>query len=258
MKEFKIGIIGLGMVGGVMKKYFELNDYQVLSKDLDHDQGVASADIIFVSVPTPYAEELKGYDLTAIKESLKSLPPGKLVVIKSTVQPGTTEALQKEFPELNLLFNPEFLTEATTDRDFNNPEKQIIGYTEKSKELAGQILDILPEAPYSKIMPAGEAELIKLATNAYMSLKVVYFNQIYDLCQAYDLDYDEVKEGVFADTRVGRSHGEIWHGGFRGFGGKCLPKDLNALIACATDSETVLLFDTVRKINEGLLKRKGS
>jgi len=249
----KIGIIGLGMVGGAIEKYYSGSDFEIIKKDLEFDEGINNADVIFISVPTPYSDELKGYNLDAIRENLKLIEDGKVVVIKSTVTPGTTDMFQKEFPNLNILFNPEFLTEATTDVDFNNPDRQIIGYTENSKEFAQEVLDILPKAEFNKIMPAKEAELIKLAGNAFMSMKVVYYNQLYDICESNGIDYDIVKEGVGADRRIGKSHSDVWYGGRRGFGGKCLPKDINALISYTKENEGEL-FKIIKEINDKLCK----
>lgn len=250
MEITKIGIIGLGMVGGALDRYFSKKPYQIFRKDVDSDEGVNNADVIFISVPTPYDQDRNGYNLDAIYENLKEIEDSKIVVIKSTVTPGTTEQIQKDFPQLFVLFNPEFLTEHTADNDFEKPDRQIVGYTNKSQEYAQEILDILPQAPFSKLMSASEAEMVKIASNAFMSMKVIYYNQIYDICEQHGLSYDDVKEGVTADWRIGRSHSDVFHGGSRGFGGKCLPKDLNALIAYAQGHET--LFSTIKEINSKL------
>ncbi len=251
--HLKIGIVGFGMVGGAVYKYFEKLGNPIFRKDLDIDENVNQADIIFIAVPTPYDEKLNGYDLETVRSSLAALEEGKLVVLKSTIQPGTTQMLQDEFPKLKLLFNPEFLTEHTADNDFEKPDRQIVGYTEQSQDDAHMVMELLPDAPYKKVLRAQEAEMIKLATNAYMSMKVVYFNQIFDICEKNGIDYDSVREGVNSDWRIGNSHSDVWHGGFRGFAGKCLPKDMNALIAFAEKSGDGELFKKVREINETLV-----
>lgn len=79
-------------------------------------------------------------------------------------------------------------------------------------------------------MPARAAELAKLATNAHLALRVIWAEQLYDLCMVVGVDYEIVREAVAADPRIGASHLQVWHGGYRGYGGACLPKDVPALI----------------------------
>lgn len=218
-------------MGQAMKRYF----FEAKIYDKYHSQDsleeVINRDIIFICVPTPYAAEA-GFDLTEMNNvfnDLKSVK-NKIVVIKSTVLPGTTANYQIQRPDLKILFNPEFLTEATAAEDFLYPDKQIVGYTEKSQDIAEEILRILPEAPYKKIMPAKEAEMVKYMINSYYAVKVIFANQIYDICRAGGIDYNLVKEAFIADKRVVDSHLDILHKGYRGFGGKCLRKDIYSLI----------------------------
>lgn len=124
-----IGIIGVGMVGGAMYRvYPDAIPYDIV-KYPKNKKKVSQADIIFVCVPTPHTEG--GFDLSHVKETLENIEGEKIVVIKSTVLPGTTEQLQKEHPQHKLLFNPEFLTEETADQDFRYPDRQVVGYTKK-------------------------------------------------------------------------------------------------------------------------------
>jgi nucleotide sugar dehydrogenase len=155
------------------------------------------------------------------------------------------------------LFNPEFLTELTADQDMCYPDRQIIGYTKESYNAAGDILQILPLAPFERIMPATEAEMVKYYGNTWFATKVIFANQLYDLCQKLGIDYDRVMEAAAADKRIGRSHLEVWHKGYRGFGGKCLPKDLKAFIQLADEKAVDLkLHKTVDAINDELLRQQ--
>jgi UDPglucose 6-dehydrogenase len=178
----------------------------------------------------------------------------KIVVIRSTVIPGTTENYQQKYPNLKVLFNPEFLTDATANKDYAKPDKQIIGYTTASQGAAAQeVLDLLPDAPYKKAMPAKEAEMVKYMVNSYYATKVTFANQIYDICQAAGIDYETVKEGFKADKRVIDSHLEIFHKGYRGFGGKCLRKDLYSLIDFAKKKGAEpKLLEAAKEINLNL------
>ena len=257
-KDLKIGIIGVGMVGGSLKRYFEKQGKNVLAYDKGQNLGsmgdVNQADIIFVCVPTPFDKD-KGFDLSCVREVCGKITGEKIIVIKSTVLPGTTENFQKECPRHKFLFNPEFLTELTADQDMSYPDRQIIGYTKESYDVAGDLLMILPLAPFDKIMPATEAELVKYFGNTWFAIKVVFANQMYDLCKKIGADYDTIMESASADKRIGRSHLEVIHKGYRGYGGKCLPKDIKALIQFAdANGVDLVLHKTAEEINSRLMK----
>ncbi len=258
MRE-KIGIVGIGMVGGALKEYFEQKGRNLFLYDKGKNIGsidrVNEAELIFVCVPTPYNG---GFDLSIVKETCQKLSSGKVVVIKSTVVPGTTESLQKEFPEHKFLFNPEFLVEEKAVKDMFNPDRQIMGYTQASKDLAGQVIELLPRADYEKVIPASEAEMIKYFGNTFLSVKVIFGIQMYELCKKMGLDYDTVREGASADPRIGPSHLDVFHGGYQGYGGKCLVKDIRALIEMANKSGVDLkVHKIVEAINNQLMKEQG-
>lgn len=251
--ELKIGIMGsAGMVGGAVKRYFEKRGITPLVFDKYKNEGspedVNLADMVFVCVPTPYDEVTGGFDLSYVKSALSSISGEKIVVIKSTVLPGTTNKLQEEFPQHKLLFNPEFLTQSSADNDMSFPDRQIVGYTEKSFNVAGTLMRLLPLAPFERVVPAAEAEMIKYFGNTWFSAKVVFANQIYDLCAKLGINYDIVKECVGADKRIGPSHLEIFHGGYRGYGGACLPKDTRALIQFG--ERQGVQMDLLKKVEE--------
>lgn len=233
--QLTVGIMGsAGMVGGAAKRYFEKRGEHPLCFDKYKNEGsleeVNKADVVFICVPTPYDEAKGGFDLSFVKSAISSLAGEKIIVIKSTVLPGATDEFQAEFPMHKFLFNPEFLTQSSADNDMSFPDRQIVGYTEKSYNVAGAVMRMLPLAPFERIVPAKEAEMIKYFGNTWFSAKVVFANQIYDLCAKLGINYDIVKECVAADKRIGPSHLEVLHGGYRGYGGACLPKDTRALI----------------------------
>ena len=239
--KYKIAIIGsLGMVGRSLKRYFQKqNKYELFFYDIAGEGSIEEinrADYIYLAVPTPTTE--KGCDISALNKVLSDLDGEKVVIIKSTIIPGTTANLQKEFPQHKILFNPEFLTEETADKDFEIPDKQIIGYTEKSRDMAKIILDQLPKAPLEKIVPSYVAEFIKYASNTYFSVKVAKNNELYDVFKKFggsDKEFEDITEALIADPRIGNSHFKIWHNSWRGYGGKCLPKDTKAFIEFAKD-----------------------
>jgi len=257
IKKVKIGIIGVGYVGGSMqawlkkKRQVELFVYDKFKK-LGSIEEVNRADVIFICVPTPYIER-DGFDDSAVHDALSNVNKGKIVVIRSTVVPGSTEKYQKLFPSLSILFSPEFLVAKTAIHDFAHPLRQIIGYTRKSKKLTTNILRLLPKAPFTKTLPATEAELIKYFGNTFLATKVIFANQMYDLCQAFGADYENVLNGAGADPRIGHTYFNVLQDGYRGFGGACLPKDIKALIWLANKHKiSADLLVAVNKINEKL------
>ena len=242
-----IGIIGQGYVGTAIKsgfeKYYELETYDKFSTSKStvnlHDLVLLS-DVIFVCVPTPMnvdgschigiVEEVVS-EVNEISISSESNP---IVVLKSTVPPGTTDRLNKKCKGINIIFNPEFLTEANFIEDFKNQTRIILGGTRKGTNKLRQI--------YSKVFPTAHiiktgsitAEMVKYMTNAYLATKVSFSNEIKQICDKLDIDYDKVVEYAILDERLGKTHlGVPGPDGDCGFGGHCLPKDINALISVA-------------------------
>jgi UDPglucose 6-dehydrogenase len=234
----RIAIIGNGMVGGALDRYFKSKSIEAAiydpPKGFDDVSVLESADVIFVAVPTPHYLDGTGFDETFLRAALNTIPStGKTVVLKSTILPGTTDKFQAEYPQHRILFNPEFLTETTADDDMQFPKRQIVGFTDQSRRDAELVMGLLPRAPFEKIVPAKVAETVKYFGNAFYALKVAYANQMYDVCGKLGIDYDTVKECAKAEPMVGESHLEIFHKGYRGYGGKCLPKDTRSLIQLA-------------------------
>jgi UDPglucose 6-dehydrogenase len=276
--KLKIGIAGVGMVGTPLRRYLEeVKNYKreedLFLYDIDPKKGyfddISKADVIFISVPTPRSPDGSA-NLTAVDSVFHMLKDGKIVVLKSTIPPGTTEYFQKKFPQHKVLFNPENLTERMAWEDFIRPDVQIVGFTEKSKDAAGIVLSILPGAPlmspwgfgtYHKIqITATEAEIIKYARNVFFARKVNFANLLAKLSEKFGADYGNVRRGMSADFRVGSSHLDVEHNSYRGFGGFCLPKDLDALIS-SMDSfglqEYSELLKRDREFNKKILAEQG-
>ena len=239
----KIGIIGQGFVGNAIYQKFS-KYYDILTYDLDESKcnstkdKVLNQEIIFMCLPTPMnkdgscnvdiiSKELDNLDL--LTDNYETV---KTVVIKSTIPPGTTDKWNKQFNSLDIVFNPEFLTEANAVDDFETQTRIILGGSIKSTTLLKQLYSSIFRKT-SKIIKtdAKTAELVKYVTNAFLSTKVSFANEIYDLCDGIGLDYDKVIEYATYDERLGLSHwGVPGPDGDRGFGGHCFPKDLSALI----------------------------
>lgn len=252
-RNLKIGIIGLGMVGGPIKSWFEdkkgyKRNENFFCYDVDPTKGYFDqynlADIIFIAVPTPPNPD-GSCNISIVESVTRGLEGEKIVVIKSTVPPGTTEGLQAQFPQHKFLFNPEFLTESQAWVDFLKPVRQIVGYTDKSRDIALIVLNLLPPAFYQSPWmsstyvvrghTATEAEVIKYASNVFGAIKVSFGNMIFDVCDglnSYGLkaDYENIRDALGSDPRIGPAWLDVNHGSYRGFGGYCFPKDLNAFI----------------------------
>jgi len=258
-----IAIMGTGMVGGNLDKFFASEGIETGKYDPPKGMTDASvldhADVIFVAVPTPFYLDGRGFDTSYLKEAVEAVPStGKLIVIKSTVLPGTTDKMQAAYPQHRFLFNPEFLTEQRAEWDTFHPERQIVGYTTESEGDASSVLGILPKAGFQRIVPAMTAELVKYFGNAFYALKVAYANQMFDLCECLGLNYDDILDCVGAEPWIGRQHLVVKHRGYRGYGGKCLPKDTRALIELAKNAGMDLsLLRTAEAYNNALLASQG-
>ncbi|MBT3463631.1 nucleotide sugar dehydrogenase [archaeon] len=237
----KLGIIGQGYVGTavkeIMSKYYEIQTFDIDKKKSSTgsiSELVTNNDIIFICVPTPMNKD--GSCNTNIVEDVieKINFVGKddiIVVIKSTIPPGTTDMLNKKYNYLSIVFNPEFLTEANFIDDFKNQDRIIIGGPRPATTKVRQM--------YSKSFPnahiiktsSTHAEMVKYMTNSFLATKVSFANEMKMLCDNLDIDYDKVIEYATHDERLGKSHWAVpGPDGKLGFGGSCFPKDLNALM----------------------------
>lgn len=229
----RVGIVGYGMVGQAVGAWFTRAAKYSPRQFPDGWPAVNACDIVFVCVPSPYSRRT-GFDLSAIHQTARTLTGRKIVVLKSTVLPGTTAKLQKKYPQHTWLFNPEFLVEKTHIQDFLKPDRQILGLAKKTvrhRRAARRVMRLLPAAPFRAVTTSTEAELIKIGANTFGALKVVYANMMYDLARQVGADYETVRAGIVNDARIGPSWTRIWFDGYRGYSGKCFPKDVGALIA---------------------------
>lgn len=235
MKNEKIGFIGQGWIGKHYADDFESRNYPVIRYALEEPYRenrakLANCSIVFIAVPTPTTEH--GFDASAVSDALSVLSTGTIGVIKSTLLPGTTEVLQAQFSDIIVLHSPEFLREVTAAHDAANPLRNIIGIPIDStlhRETAERVLDVLPKAPYERIMSARAAELVKYAGNGFLYQKVLFMNLLYDLVRASGESYDIVRDALIHDPRIGDSHTQPVHDSGRGAGGHCFIKDFEAL-----------------------------
>ncbi len=286
-----IGIIGLGYVGLITGVGFASLGNKVIGVDIDnnkinkintgetpiYEQGLEEklkevndnfrattnindlkdSEIIFVCVGTPSKEDgsidLK-YVRRAAEDISKILGSYRVIVIKSTVIPGTTESLikilekndKKVGEDFGLAMNPEFLKEGSSLKDFFEPDRIVIGsYDEKSKEILAELYkDFNCPKLFANIKTA---EMIKYASNSFLGTKISFINEIGNICKKLGIDVYAIAEGIGYDKRIGR---EFLNAGI-GFGGSCFPKDIKALIAKSNEiGHEPKLLQEIIKINE--------
>lgn len=238
-KGATIGVVGQGFVGTAIKEGFK-DHVNIETYDKFKESTCSSleelsekAEIVFVCLPTPMKKN-GDCDLSIVKETiynLNSYDNTNIAVIKSTVLPGTTDSLNKECDNIQIVFNPEFLTEANFINDFKNQNRVIVGgprpATTKVKNLYRKCY------PAASIIKTGSstAEMVKYFTNCFLATKVSFSNEIRQICEKTNVDYDKVVEYGLYDQRIGRTHfSSPGPDGKYGFGGSCFPKDVNALI----------------------------
>ena len=255
---YKIGIVGRGFVGSAVEFGFspqtgcDVDDLYIYDKDKSRSLHtlqdlVLYSDFIFLSVPTPsnedgsinlsYVEDAlqRISEITAeIEQEISPVPTDldNIVLIRSTVTPGTTKSLQQKYQNLRLVFNPEFLTERSANFDFINQTRYILGgdeeYTNKVADLyRWRFGDSIPviETNYQT------AELIKYMNNCFFATKVSFLNEMKQVSDRCGADWDRAVEGFIRDGRIGHSHMKVpGPDGKFGFGGKCFPKDVSAMI----------------------------
>ena len=254
----KIGIIGYGVVGKaaaytLTKKYdiIKYDKYQSLNSFRD----LISCNFIFIMVPTPFDCKKNEVDLSSVKESLDKLQKMQykgIVIIKSTVPPGTCDSYADLY-KFEIVFNPEFLRESTTpNEDFENQDTVVLGTQSNSvfskvKEMFSSVL--VPHAQYYHTL-AREAEMIKTAQNTMLASRVALANMIYDACESNKVDYALVKKIAFDNFDILGPHMAQVPGpdGERGFGGKCLPKDIRAFSTVYNSD----LLDSIINYNDSL------
>lgn len=242
---YKIGIVGYGFVGKAVEYGFkegnEIYIYDKFMPMLSLEEVVKKSEVIFVGVPTPMTKAYTKIDLSIINgvtaETVKmanKLKRKPIIVLKSTIVPGTTRRLIRELKYPRMVFNPEFLTEDNYLEDFVHADRVVIGAD--NNEVKQWVVDLyratFPKTPIFETDPT-TAEVVKYMANTYLATKVIFANEMFDLCEKLGVNYDEMKKMVVADHRIYNSHMDIT--ATRGYGKKCFPKDTVAILGLAKD-----------------------
>ena len=228
----KILIVGHGFVGKAVDYGFSHPDVEKEIVDPKYGTDLDSIDITlydcaFVCVPTPMGHD-GAIDCSIIDNTLGKLKHANLIVVKSTVTPDIVD----KWP-MNVVYNPEFLTEKSANEQFVDPPFHILGgdrwATKRVEELFTKHSLCNPCPVYH--MTKQEASFVKYTINTFLSMKVTFFNQLYDAISQTDANFATVIKAVAADTRIGPSHTKVpGFDGKQGFGGACFPKDVSAFI----------------------------
>lgn len=250
----RIGMIGMGVVGGTTAKVFS-RIHEILPYDrykspnntpAQMDALAKAADYVFLCVPTPMKPSGQ-MDYSAVDNSLDLLTQASkrtgriledmIVVVRSTAVSGTTDSLETRYP-FKFAFNPEFLTEKNALQDMLSTDRVVIG--SNSPEVARKIADqvykpLFPDARYV-LTDAKTAEMIKYSANIMLAGQIAVANDLFQVSQRLGVDWDKVKDAILLDPRIGRNINVPGPDGDLGFGGKCFPKDLLAMIYLAREN----------------------
>ena len=184
---------------------------------------------MFVAVPTPMYED-GSQDLSYIKDVFSKAQPGPIYIIKSTVLPGTTNNLIKQFTDLDIIFNPEFLTQRTAKLDMLTQARIIFG---GKPDLTKHVEELFTQRFMNRNIihtDSTTAELIKYMNNSFFATKVSIMNEFKRLSDALGTNWDDALYGFASDCRIGDSHLHVpGPDGKAGYGGVCFPKDVNAI-----------------------------
>lgn len=270
----KIGVVGVGIVGGatakVLEKKHEVFLYDKFKPEYSSEENlrnlVANSGVIFICVPTPM--KVTGeIDYSSIHNSLEQIteemmkmgrnPHEILIVIRSTAVSGSTDRLTYKY-SFRFAFNPEFLREKCAVEDMENTDRVVIGANDEKSinQLQEVYKPIFPNAKYV-VVTRKEAEMIKYAANVTLASQVIIANEIHNICRAIGVDYDVVRNAILLDDRIGKNTKVPGHDGDFGFGGKCFPKDLKALIRIAQEQGyDAYLLQEIWRTNERVRKNK--
>lgn len=265
----RIGFVGQGWIGKNYADEFEKRGYKTVRYALEepyrkNKEKVAEADIVFIAVPTPTTP--KGFIDAIVRDAVSNVGEGKVAVIKSTLAPGTTRSIQKQYPKVLVMHCPEFLSRSTAKQDAAHPIQNIIGIPVNSKkytDAAKRVLAVLPKAP-SMIVSSETAELYKYVHNTTLFARSIYMNLLYEAAEQLGVDWDDIKQAIqndpmiaFQTPTVSHWHIEPRHTGGRGIGGDCHIKDMETFSRLyqdlVGDKKGARIFDAMKDKNITLL-----
>jgi len=245
-----LGLVGLGVVGSATARGLErghrIYRYDKYKQSESTLKEIAdNCEVIFVSVPTPMKKS-GAIDLSAIYETVSilneyciwedSVDRKTIIVIRSTAVSGTTDALASRYVKFDFAFNPEFLTDKNAEQDFLDSKRIIIGAnSDRVFSILERVYkDALFTCPIIKTN-IKTAEYIKYCSNVFLASQISTANELYEIAQLLHIDWEKICAVLSYDERIGKFTHVPGNDGDMGWGGKCFPKDINALIYLARE-----------------------
>ena len=237
-----IGIIGLGFVGSAIEKSFNIKKIKIIKYDKYKDGGIGNIEntlntnILFLCLPTLFNKLTNEYDKTAIHEISEYLNINEykgIIILKSTVEPETTENLSIKY-NLKFIHNPEFLTARTAFNDFHNQKHIVLGKSSNCNDEDLQLIKTFYNKYYNNaeisLCTSLESESMKIFCNSFYASKIQIFNEYYLLCKKNGANYNKIKELMLKNGWINKMHTDVpGPDGNLSYGGACFPKDTNAL-----------------------------
>ena len=269
----KVGIIGLGFVGGAMLHSFTERGVDVHGYDKYKEVGTFEemllTDILFLALPTPFNIELSQYDKGEIFKTMELLNNESysgVIVSKSTIEPEEIDKISNRYPELDIVNNPEFLTARTAYEDFDNQHHIVLGRTVNCSEEKYLLVKEFYESYYPNaevsLCSAKESEMMKIFANSFYATKVQFFTELYLTCKKNKTSYDKIVDMIVKNNFISEMHTRVpGPDGQISYGGYCFPKDTNALlnymrsrdISCEVLEGVVSERNKMRKDNDNII-----
>lgn len=251
----KVGIVGYGVLGHALERALKKGAHDIciydkfnhLFSSIQHRRVINGCDLTFLSVPTNELAADSSCDLSQIEDCVRWIESP--ICIKSTIPPGTVDRLSLQFNKW-IAFSPEYLGEQKNHpwTEIESSGFVIVGGMNDIQDLVIRVLSCCFDSKVAiHRTDAKTAELCKYMENCYLATKVAFVNQFYDIATTLGVDFQELRRLWLHDDRIGSSHTTVT--AERGFGGRCLPKDLHAMIAVMKNSGSAPLLEAVSAYN---------
>lgn len=254
----RVAIIGLGFVGGAIQQSLNEKNISVYGydkyKNIGTFENCLSANICFLCLPTLYDESKKEYDKSSIYEICGLLSKYNYVgnvVLKSTVEIGCTEKLESEYKNLKLIHNPEFLSAKTAYNDFHNQTHIVIGINNSNHNTISEFYNQYYPSAKISLCTTNESEAMKIFCNSFYATKVQFFNELYQICDKSDINYDKIIELMLRNSWINPMHTKVPGTDSKlSYGGLCFVKDTKALLSIMNK------LNTPSKVLESVIKER--